>query len=103
MKKNDLVNHIEIYISNLEKINDKSKARFFLNYLRAYANAEFGVNSLDTPDIFSVLDKGFFLATIESYIAEMQPAKNVAERSNAVSILWSILRCLFRKLDFNSN
>lgn len=79
MKKNDLVNHIEIYISNLEKINDKSKARFFLNYLRAYANVEFGVNSLNTPDIFSVLDKDFFLATIESYIAEMQPAKNVAE------------------------
>ena len=79
MKRNDLVNHIEIYISNLEKINDKSKARFFLNYLRAYAKSELGMNTLDTPDIFSVLDKDFFLDTIESYIAEMQPARNVAE------------------------
>ncbi len=79
MKRSTFNDYIETYILNLEKVNDRAKAKFFLDYLRNYLKTEMGGAALDTPEIFALLDKDFLLGSIEFYIKERHPAKTVAE------------------------
>ena len=63
------------YIENSQKIMDKPKASFFLDYLRS----TYGRKSLETPDAFSAIDKDVLLNSIEAYINDKWPVKGVAE------------------------
>ena len=77
--KNEFSSFISNYIENLKNVNDKAKANYFMDYLRAYLKANMGEETLENPDVFSVLDKDFLLDSIESYINEKQPVKGVAK------------------------
>lgn len=66
--------NINEYVENLKNINNKSKARFFLEYLKATK----GNDILDIPDVFGILDKDFLLGSLEFYIYETSPARNSA-------------------------
>lgn len=79
MKKIHFNDYIENYIANLKNVNDKAKANFFIAYLRDYLAKYMGPATLDSPDIFSVMDKNFLLDSIEFYLNEIHPAKGVAE------------------------
>lgn len=73
--KIEFSNFISNYIENLKNVNDKSKANFFLDYLRS----TYGRKSLEAPDAFGAIDKDILLDSVEAFINEKWPAKGVAE------------------------
>lgn len=75
MKDNEFKNYIENYIENLANKNDKRKAHLFLDYLKE----DFGDDTLETPIIFSILDKEYFLNSLVNYIEDTSPSRGVAE------------------------
>lgn len=75
MKNDEFKIFLSNYIENSQKIMDKPKASFFLDYLRS----TYGRKSLETPDAFSAIDKDVLLNSIEAYIDDKWPVKGVAE------------------------
>ena len=67
--------YIENYIKELKNLNDKPKVKFFLEYL----SKDMGEDILNVPDLFSILDRQYLLASIENYIYEVSPSKQTAE------------------------
>lgn len=79
MRECSFIEYIESYIANVGKVNDRAKVRFFIDYLRNYLREKRKDGTLSNPEVFGFLDKEFFLSSIESYIDERNPARNVAE------------------------
>jgi len=75
VKKSDFHNFIQKYIETSKNFNDRSKANFFLDYLRNTC----GEKSLENPDAFGTIDKDILLNSIEVFINEKWPVKGVAE------------------------
>lgn len=78
MITNTFEEYIAAYIETLEKVNDRPKAQFFIDYLKRYFGDSLE-EGLDSPVIFSIIDKDFLIENIRQYIKENYPAKSVAE------------------------
>ena len=66
---NTFEEYIAAYIETLEKVNDRPKAQFFIDYLKRYFGDSLG-GGLDSPVIFSIIDKDFLIENIRQYIKE---------------------------------
>lgn len=74
MENAELRDYFKQYKASLTNLNDRAKARFFINFLSSYM----GTAALDNPNIFAVLDKDFFLDSINAYIDEKKPKISAA-------------------------
>lgn len=74
MEKENFSKYLENYIENLRNINDKPKARFFLDGIKN----TLGETALAYPDTFGIIDKDYLLNSLEDYFSNSPPPSKQA-------------------------